>query len=570
MEGKIEGNANRSGRYAIYGMNRVAKGFIYIFDDLKVSRIYDDAPECEEWNGFPVLDIQSYSKESGRLILCGYDKREKEEKMNALGYKYEKDYLREEDFFSLLDDGIDIPQDKEIVVWGTGQMAAIFMEKGKKFPIKYFLDSYTQKKKFYGLKVMRPDEVNSWNGLFVIIAAVDDREIKNSLLEKHLVEGKDFISYRNVMYDCPRMLRETLFSEEVYDFTCDTTLNHLEVAMGGKTVCCCSTFLDEEMGSILEKGVSGVWNSAMHKILCLSTQNRTYTFCKRDMCPYFINKTPRLVEEKEDWEYKKMKSRPEVLAIGYDKTCNLRCETCRKELHIAGEQEAAAAHAVGELVRKELLPGCRFFILAGNGEVFASKAYAEAYESGESAEIPYIRILSNGTLFNPVNWKRFKQNKSGKIMVTFSIDAASKNTYEDIRRGGNFDIVQKNMEYAAELRRKGELAYFRMNFVVQKKNYMEMPEFVRWGEELGADEVFFTKILNWGTFTEEEFREVSMMGEDGITPKPELEEVLQNPVMKHRIVDLGTIRYSHEAVEGNEFHNYYMWELERKVPELFE
>ena len=126
------------------------------------------------------------------------------------------------------------------------------------------------------------------------------------------------------------------------------------------------------------------------------------------------------------------------------------------------------------------------------------------------------------------------------------------------------------MEFAAELRKKGELAYFRMNFVVQKKNYEEMPAFVRWGEALGADEVFFTKILNWGTFTEEEFRDVSMMQEDGITPKPELEAVLQDPVMKRRIVDLGTIRYGHEAVEGNRFHNYYMWELERKVPGVFQ
>lgn len=565
MEGKI----TKDDKYAIYGLNRVARGFLYVFDDLSISTIYDDAPDCEEWNCFPVLDIQNYVKESGKLILCGCDKREKEAKLNMWDFKYGKDYLREEDFFFLLDDGINIPQDKEIVVWGTGQMAKIFMEKGKRLSVKFFLDSYAQKNEFYGLKIVRPDEIKSWSDVFVIIAVVDDREIKNYLLEKHLEEGKDFTSYRNVMYDYPRMLRETLFSEKVYDFSCDTMLNHLEIALGGKTVCCCSTFLDEEMGSILERGVSEVWNSSMHKILCLSTQNRTYSFCKRDMCPYFIDRKPRLVTEKEDWEYKRMENRPKVLAIGYDKTCNLRCETCRKELHIAGEQEASVACAVGELVRKELLSECQFLILAGNGEVFASRAYAKAYKSKESAEIPYIRILSNGTLFNPANWKHFKQGKSGKIMVTFSIDAAKKDTYEDIRRGGNFDVVQKNMKFAAELRKTGEISYFRMNFVVQKKNYREIPEFVRWGEELGADEVFFTKILNWGTFTGEEFRDVSMMCEDGITPKPELEEVLQNPIMKHRIVDLGTIRYSHEAVEGTEFHNYYMWELERKVTGLF-
>ena len=49
----------------------------------------------------------------------------------------------------------------------------------------------------------------------------------------------------------------------------------------------------------------------------------------------------------------------------------------------------------------------------------------------------------------------------------------------------------------------------RFNFVVQKMNYKEMPDFVKWGLELDVDEVFFTKILNWGTYTDEEFKELS-------------------------------------------------------------
>lgn len=218
----MEGRINKNDKYAIYGMNRVSRGFLYVFDDLIISRIYDDAPNCEEWNGFPVSDIQSYAKESGKLILCGYNKSEKEETLNALGLRYETDYFCEEDFFFLLDDGVSIPHNKEIVVWGTGQMAKIFMEKGKKFSVSCFLDSYAQKDEFYGRKVVLPDKIKSWNEIFVIIAAVDDREIRNYLLDKHLEEGKDFTSYRNVMYDYSHMMKETLFSEEVYDFSCNT------------------------------------------------------------------------------------------------------------------------------------------------------------------------------------------------------------------------------------------------------------------------------------------------------------------------------------------------------------
>ena len=87
---------------------------------------------------------------------------------------------------------------------------------------------------------------------------------------------------------------------------------------------------------------------------------------------------------------------------------------------------------------------------------------------------------------------------------------------------------------------------------------------------LCADAVFFTKVLNWGTFTEEEFKEISMMEEDGITPKRELAQVLESPVMKKDIVDLGTIQYMHDEASDEAIENYYMWELEKKNRGLFE
>ena len=154
-------------------------------------------------------------------------------------------------------------------------------------------------------------------------------------------------------------------------------------------------------------------------------------------------------------------------------------------------------------------------------------------------------------------------------MLTVSIDAATRETYEKVRRGGNFDVLRKNMEFASKLRKDGNLSYFRINFVVQSENYKEMIDFVEGGVELGVDEVFFSKVLNWGTYTSEEFKEISMMEEDGNTPKKELQRILYDPRMKNPIVDLGTIQYSHEMV-NYAVDNYYMWELKRKVKTLFE
>ena len=157
-------------------------------------------------------------------------------------------------------------------------------------------------------------------------------------------------------------------------------------------------------------------------------------------------------------------------------------------------------------------------------------------------------------------------------MLTVSIDAVTKETYEQkIRCGGNLEQLKKNMKFASELRKKGELCYLRMNFVVQRNNYKEMIPFVQWGEELGVDEIFFTKILNWGTYTDEEFENVSMMEKDGITPKKELLEVLSDTYIKDsKIVDLGTIRYGHKVDQVDVVENYYMWELEKRGGHLFD
>jgi hypothetical protein len=38
--------------------------------------------------------------------------------------------------------------------------------------------------------------------------------------------------------------------------------------------------------------------------------------------------------------------------------------------------------------------------------------------------------------------------------------------------------------------------------VVQQKNFREMPEFVRLGQRIGVDTVYFSQLVNWGTFSD--------------------------------------------------------------------
>ena len=554
-------------KYVIYGMNRIAKDFMYIFDKLEIAYFVEDITDCRQFLGKTVYPVEHViGRDFDAVIICDFDKAEKSKKLEQYGFHHGKDYYFEEDLFYLFDK-VKVPTDKELIVWGTGKVAEKYFS-GNVIQVSFYVDSNEKKDFFDGNVVKHPDCIKDWSQYFVIVAVRESAEIEEYLISHNLKRENDFAKYDQLL--CSLLLKKTIFDKQYYNFTCRTMLNHLEVVKDGETWCCCTTFMGIGLGNMMKSSVEDVWNSTLHKILCLSTENHTYSFCDKNMCPLFVNKKPTNQNSLQMEDYHAMETMPKVVAIGYDSSCNLMCRTCRDTLCIASGKEAGKLDEVTDVVIEKLLSAAEFLVLAGDGEVFVSKAYERLYRSDKVNDMKYIRILSNGTLFSKSNWEKFAVNKLGKIMLTFSIDAATKETYEKIRRNGNFEVLKKNMEFASELRREGKVSFLRLNFVVQKENYMEMTMFVEWAEKLGADAVFFTKILNWGTYTKEEFKEISMMEEDGITPKRELIQVLENPVMKKGIVDLGTIQYMHDEASEEVIENYYMWELEKKNRGLFE
>lgn len=561
-------------KYAIYGWNRVAKDFRYMFPELEIlCYVEDEIEQIENANDIPLYSLEQFQEArpgADIIIVCDFDKSRKIQKLEQLGYEHKKDYLLEEDFFGSLDETtVNInPEKRKIVIWGTGNDSDFFSERFIRFQPEFYIDTYKGGSSFKNKEIRSPGGIKDWKAYFVVVAVSADQEIREYLRDQGLTEGRDFMNAGLIMNLPSEMLRATVFDKHSYKLNCRTPLNHMELLTDGEMYCCCSTFM-RSLGNVNNGSILSIWNAVKHKIICLSVVNRTYTFCNKTMCPLLFGKAQKLVDAMESGAYPEMKSSPSVSAIGFDHTCNLKCETCRDEIRIARGAEKEKMLGYARMTVEEILPQTEFLIMAGDGEVFASEAYRSVYKSSDMDHVGYIRLLSNGTLFNPKNWEDFKQNKRGKIMLTASVDAASKETYEKIRRNGNFDILKANMAFAGELRKKGELSYFRMNFVVQQKNYREMLDFVKWGIEIGADEVFFTKILNWGTYSADEFREISMMEADGITPKKELREILDDPLMKDPIVDLGTIQHAHKTTSDIDIENYYMWELERKVGGLF-
>ena len=108
-----------------------------------------------------------------------------------------------------------------------------------------------------------------------------------------------------------------------------------------------------------------------------------------------------------------------------------------------------------------------------------------------------------------------------------------------VRRPGNFPRLLKNLAFIKGLREAGDIERLEVSMVVQALNYREMPAFVRLGRSLGADEIAFEMIHDWGVYTPAEFAEVY------VGPNhPELGDliaVMQAPEMSDPRVAAGAI-----------------------------
>ena len=120
-----------------------------------------------------------------------------------------------------------------------------------------------------------------------------------------------------------------------------------------------------------------------------------------------------------------------------------------------------------------------------------SKAYARIFDKTYPNTV--LTILSNGNIFTEDKWKMI-DGKFKDIILMFSVDAATKETYEKVRRGGRWENVMRGLSLASKLKKEGKISKFIIRFVVSNRNYIEMPDFVRLGSKLGCDIVDFSRI----------------------------------------------------------------------------
>jgi radical SAM protein with 4Fe4S-binding SPASM domain len=106
-----------------------------------------------------------------------------------------------------------------------------------------------------------------------------------------------------------------------------------------------------------------------------------------------------------------------------------------------------------------------------------------------------VGLTTNATMLNEDTGMKLLD--SGLNFLYFSVDAATKPTYEAIRVGADFDAVLKNISRCVEYRSTfaKNKPRFMMNFVITQQNLHEIAAFAGLARELGIENVTYSHCL---------------------------------------------------------------------------
>lgn len=283
---------------------------------------------------------------------------------------------------------------------------------------------------------------------------------------------------------------------------------------------CCPQWLPDNLGN--PNHVEKNWYSRKANQIRESIVDGSYKFCNENRCPKLNGlkegKTHGFISREEfKANLDRYVDAPiRSVKFNFDQSCNLMCPSCRKEkINYEGEQRARTEELINN-IEEQMGEGLERIETSGSGDPFFSRTFRKwlmTFDLSKYPNLKHIHLHTNGTLWNKSNWDRMKKVHPFVKSCEISVDAACKDTYENkTRLGGKWDDIINNLNYIATLPFLQDVV---LSFVVQYDNYKEMAAFYELGEKIFGEtnknwRIFFNRVVNWGTFTADEFKEVDI------------------------------------------------------------
>ncbi|MCJ8276534.1 MAG: radical SAM protein, partial [Bdellovibrionales bacterium] len=250
---------------------------------------------------------------------------------------------------------------------------------------------------------------------------------------------------------------------------------------------CCEHWTTDEFAELATKYPG--WNGKAAQALREKLLKGDYSFCQTDVCgtePMSIKRfkerggkyspfnhiSDKNLEAIESEGATLLPEGPAVVVISADQRCNLKCPSCRKDYvtQLDPIQEKNINHTQKFIDDNcPYIPSVRF----NNGEPLFSPWIRSVIQSFSEVKFPRLKhvcLLSNANILSEKGIKDLYPGFRYVDELSLSIDAGDEETYKLVR-GGNFNQVLKNIEWATTVLSKDHVRSIDATFVLQKNNY---------------------------------------------------------------------------------------------------
>jgi len=188
--------------------------------------------------------------------------------------------------------------------------------------------------------------------------------------------------------------------------------------------------------------------------------------------------------------------------------CNLRCMMCGPQVYdLRFKQSGYKGVMPLEVIKRieHILPYMHSCSLMGNGEPLLNKDFLQIARIMREKQIA-VSFNTNGTLLNEHYARELIKLGVGCIII--SIDGATRETFEKIREGAEFDKIISNIKGLSKLKGGiGKTPKIGISCVSMAINIHETTDIVHMASSIGAESVHFEPLFQQNTFGYKEMYE---------------------------------------------------------------
>jgi MoaA/NifB/PqqE/SkfB family radical SAM enzyme len=174
--------------------------------------------------------------------------------------------------------------------------------------------------------------------------------------------------------------------------------------------------------------------------------------------------------------------------------CNLKCRMC-EHTYWREPQRDMSFKEFKKII--DQFPHLKWIGLTGIGSSFLNKDFMKMLQYVKSKKI-YVEIYDTFFLINREKAKELINLGIDRILP--SIDAATKETYEKIRVGSDFETVVRNLKNLIEIKKERNLIFPELSFhyIISKLNMHEVVKFIDFVHSIDptAKKIAFTTLLH--------------------------------------------------------------------------